>query len=171
MKKLISSVLLAVIAAVSAVLFSIGVTLAQSAPDVSSGPRLAGIANCPTGTLEAFLIPYARGGGPCETVLTCLNTSTKDGGFTGQFFFGFGNTQAGSDASIILLAGEADEAATASTDPLSIFIINADAATGAFEGKARICAASGTKVACHAHLVCTGGLERLNVINKSQKGD
>src|SRR5437870_12256462 len=89
MKKLISSVLLAVIAAVSAVLFSIGVTLAQSAPDVSSGPRLAGIANCPTGTLEAFLIPYARGGGPCETVLTCLNTSTKDGGFTGQFFFGF----------------------------------------------------------------------------------
>src|SRR5947199_9065930 len=98
MKKLISSVFLAVITAASALLFSIGVSLAQSAPDVSPGPRLAGIASCPTGTLEAFLIPYARGGGPCETVLTCLNTSTRAGGFTAQFFFGFGNTQLGTDA-------------------------------------------------------------------------
>jgi hypothetical protein len=177
MGKLLSSVCLAV----GVVLISTGTGLTQTAPDVSpgGGRLLPGTANCPTGTTETHRIPYARStsGGTCETVITCQNlaTSTKD--FTAQFFFGFGNAQAGSDATVTLAAGESGEAATASTDPLGIFAINADAATGIFEGKARVCTENpqptdGTAaLACQATLVCSAGITTLNVIRGKQKGD
>ena len=182
MGKLFSSVCLAVLIALGVVLASSGIGLTQTAPDVSpgGGRLLPGTANCPVGTAETHRIPYARGsasGGTCQTVITCQNltTSTKD--FTAQFFFGFGNTQAGSDATVTLAPGESGEVATADSDPQGIFAINADAATGAFEGKARVCTENpqptdGTAaLACQATLVCSAGITTLDVIRGKQKGD
>jgi hypothetical protein len=54
---------------------------------------------------------------------------------------------------------------------LGIFVIDADAATGAFDGKGRICSSS-TSLAATARVSSDpSGVHTVNIIKKSQKGD
>jgi len=146
----------------------------------SSGPRVAipGIANCAAGFKETHRIPYARSAsGTCETVVSCVNISGATRDVTVQFFFNFGQAQAGSDASFTgLLPGESIQLGTAAADPLGVFIMNGNAGLTAFEGYARVCTSSPiitapAALACEATLVCTGGISGLKVIKGKQKGD
>jgi hypothetical protein len=147
----------------------------STAEDGSGGtgpePRsfgVVGLPDCPAGETEVFFVTYARDDTEtsCATVLSCTNLDEAAHAVTCQFFQGFGNTQKGADASVALGPGETGECATRRPDPTGIFVVNADAATGDFEGKGRICAET-TRVACHAHLACSGtGLEGLTLIKR-----
>lgn len=158
--------------------FSVSASSAQSpegidvSPSVGISPSLAGFASCPAlASKEVFFVTYATDNTGIATVISITNLGTKDATIICQFFFGFGSTQAGSDATLILGPGDTGECATRSTDPLGIFFINADAATGAFEGKGRICSSTPT-IAADARLSSTAaGLYGINLVKKTQKGD
>jgi hypothetical protein len=144
-----------------------------TAEDGDTGPAtrglgLVGLPTCPESETEVFLVTYARDDTEtsCATVISCTNLDDAAHAVTCQFFLGFGNTQKGADASVTLGPGETGECATRDPDPTGIFVVNANAATGDFEGKGRICAET-AKVACHAHLACSGtGLEGLTLIKR-----
>ena len=157
--------------------FFVSASSAQSPEEVgisSSGisPKLAGIASCPALTpKEVFFVTYANDTTGTATVISITNLGTKEATIACQFFFGFGNLQVGTDATLVLEPGETGECATRGTDPLGIFSINTNAATGTFEGKGRVCSSS-TSIAADARLSSTvGGLYGINLIKKSQKGD
>jgi hypothetical protein len=147
--------------------------LPPSAEDGDAGPAtrglgIVGLPNCPEGATEVFLVTYARDDTEtsCATVISCTNLDDAAHAVTCQFFSGFGNLQKGVDASVALGPGETAECATRDPDPTGIFVVNANAATGDFEGKGRICAET-TEVACHAHLACSGtGLEGITLIKR-----
>jgi hypothetical protein len=165
-----------------------GVAIAQSAPEESRAPTpelspapedgsigpetrsfgVVGLPDCPEGETEVFFVTYARDDTEtsCATVVSCTNLDSSPHAVTCQFFLGFGNTQRGADASVALGPGETAECATRDPDPTGIFVVNANAATADFEGKGRICAET-TRLACHAHLACSGtGLEALTLIKR-----
>jgi hypothetical protein len=144
----------------------------------SSVPRalIRGISSCAAGFTETHRIPYARSfTGLCETVISCLNIGNNIHDVTAQFFFNFGQAQAGSDATFLdLFPGESMQLGTAAADPLGVFIMNGNAGLTGFEGYARVCTSnpSASKaLACDATLVCTGGMAGLKVIIATQKGD
>ena len=160
--------------------FSVSASYAQSpedgaiSPSVGIRPSLAGIASCPAlASKEVFFVTYARDNAAigAATVISITNLGTKEATVACQFFVGFGNGQAGGDATLVLGPGETGECATRATDPLGVFLINADAATGDFEGKGRVCSSSAS-IAADARLSSTAaGLYGINLVKKTQKGD
>jgi len=158
--------------------FFVSVSSAQLPEEVGpSGinPELAGYAKCPAPTtIEVFFVTYARDNGSSgtATVISVTNLGTKIATVTCQFFYGYGASQAGSNATLTLNPGETGECATRDTDPLEIFDINASADTPSFEGKARICS-NLASIAADARLSSTvGGLYGIKLVkSNSQKGD
>lgn len=129
---------------------------------------IAGLPDCPESQTEVFFATYARDDTEtsCATVLSCTNLDNAPRTVSCQFFLGFGNMQKGSDAVMMLGLAETGECATRDPDPTGIFVVNADADTGDFEGKGRVCADT-ARLACHAHLACSGaGLESLSLIKR-----
>jgi hypothetical protein len=154
--------------------FSVGVSSAQSPEEFRISPLFAGAANCPAlASKEIFFVTYARDNAALgtATVISVTNLGTREATVICQFFVGFGNAQAGGDDALILGPGETGECGTRSTDPFGVILINADAATGDFEGKGRICSSS-TSIAATARVSSTvAGMHDINVIKRSQKGD
>jgi hypothetical protein len=107
-------------------------------------------------------------------VISCLNVGKITHDVTAQFFFGFGQSQAGQATYLDLLPGESTNLGTAATDPLGVFIMNGNAGLTGFEGYARVCTSNPSApkaLACDATLVCTGGITGLKVMIATQKGD
>jgi hypothetical protein len=173
-------IFLSAILALAIFAFSVGVGSAQTPDEAGIGPLLAGTTNCPAlASKEVFFVTYARDDTTTgtATVISVTNFSTRDVTVICQFFFGLNSpaVQAGSDAALILGPGVTAECGTRATDPFGIISINANAATGDFEGKGRICSSS-TSIGATARLSSTtAGMHDINLVKKStnliQKGD
>ena len=86
-----------------------------------AGPAAAipGVADCPDGKKEIYVIPYARSiANECETFVQCQNLDRKDASITVQFYFANPpSIQVGVDATDIAIAGEAEQFASDTPDP------------------------------------------------------
>jgi hypothetical protein len=157
-------------------IFTISPSSAQRAEEGTIIPLspLAGFANCPsTARNEVFLLTYARDAitPSTATIISVTNLGTRDAIVICQFLSALGNFQIGSDAALSLGPGDTLACGTRILDPLGIFVIDADAATGAFDGKGRICSSS-TSLAATARVSSDpSGVHTVNIIKKSQKGD
>jgi hypothetical protein len=157
-------------------IFTISPSSAQRAEEGTIIPLspLAGFANCPsTARNEVFLLTYARDAitPSTATIISVTNLGTRDAIVICQFLSALGNFQIGSDAALSLGPGDTLACGTRILDPLGIFVIDADAATGAFDGKGRICSSS-TSLAATARVSSDpSGVHTINIIKKSQKGD
>lgn len=178
MKRIFSSSILVL----TVLVFLVSASSAQSPEEGSplvggSHPSLGlpGIVSCPASAAkEVLFVTYARDnagiGAATSISITNLNPKTEVT-VACQFFFGFGNSQAGSDATLTLFPGETGECGTRGADPFGIFLINANANTGDFEGKARICS-SLPQIAADARVSsAAAGIYPINVVKKVQRGD